>query len=145
LFVISPGAGLAVLIVEDEEQVRVLAESFLQGEGHTTLSAGTVEQALAVLESTEPIELLFVDMTLQGNPEAGLSLASKAVELRPDLKVLYTSAQGVTDGMIALFVENSAFLPKPYTVDQLKAILLIKFEFRPNASNQNISDFRTGH
>ena len=142
---ISPGAGLAVLIVEDEEQVRVLAESFLQGEGHTTLSAGTVEQALAVLESTEPIELLFVDMTLQGNPEAGLSLASKAVELRPDLKVLYTSAQGVTDGMIALFVKNSAFLPKPYTVDQLKAILLIKFEFRPNASNQNISDFRTGH
>ena len=85
-------------------------------------------------------------MTLQGNPEAGLSLASKAVELRPDLKVLYTSAQGVTDGMIALFVKNSApFLPKPYTVDQLKAILLIKFEFRPNASNQNISDFRTGH
>ena len=142
---ISPGAGLAVLIVEDEEQVRVLAEFFLQGEGHTTLSAGTVEQALAVLESTEPIELLFVDMTLQGNPEAGLSLASKAVELRPDLKVLYTSAQGVTDGMIALFVKNSAFLPKPYTVDQLKAILLIKFEFRPNASNQNISDFRTGH
>ena len=141
---ISPGAGLAVLIVEDEEQVRVLAESFLQGEGHTTLSAGTVEQALAVLESTEPIELLFVDMTLQGNPEAGLSLASKAVELRPDLKVLYTSAQGVTDGMIALFVKNSAFLPKPYTVDQLKAIL-IKFEFRPNASNQNTSDFRTGH
>ena len=136
---------MAVLIVEDEEQVRVLAESFLQGEGHTTLSAGTVEQALAVLESTEPIELLFVDMTLQGNPEAGLSLASKAVELRPDLKVLYTSAQGVTDGMIALFVKNSAFLPKPYTVDQLKAILLIKFEFRPNASNQNISDFRTGH
>ena len=103
------------------------------------------EGALAVLESTEPIELLFVDLTLQGNPEAGLSLASKAVELRPDLKVLYTSAQGATDGMIALFVKNSAFLPKPYTVDQLKAILLIKFEFRPNASNQNTSDFRTGH
>ena len=136
---------MAVLIVEDEEQVRVLAESFLQGEGHTTLSAGTVEQALAVLESTEPIELLFVALTLQGNPEAGLSLASKAVELRPDLKVLYTSAQGMTDGMIALFVKNSAFLPKPYTVDQLKAILLIKFEFRPKTSNQNISDFRTGH
>jgi hypothetical protein len=88
---------------------------------------------------------LFVDLILQGNPEAGLSLASKAVELRPDLKVLYTSAQGMTDGMIALFVKNSAFLPKPYTVDQLKAILLIKFEFRPNGSNQNTSDFRTGH
>ena len=126
---------MTVLIVEDEEQVRVLAESFLQGEGHTTLSASTVEQALALLESAEVIDLLFTDLTLQSNPEAGLSLASKAVELRPDLKVLYTSALGVTDGMIALFVKNSAFLPKPYTVDQLKATLLIKFDFRPNHSN----------
>jgi len=40
-----------VLIVEDEDQVRVLAESFLQGEGHTTLSAATVDQAVALLES----------------------------------------------------------------------------------------------
>ena len=126
---------MTVLIVEDEEQVRVLAESFLQREGHATLSASTVEQALALLESTEIINLLFTDLTLQGNPEAGLSLASKAVELRPDLKVLYTSALGVTDGMIALFVKNSAFLPKPYTIDQLKATLLIKFDFRPNKSN----------
>jgi DNA-binding response OmpR family regulator len=36
---------MAVLIVEDDEQVRVLAESVLQGEGFATLSAGTVEQA----------------------------------------------------------------------------------------------------
>ena len=136
---------MAVLIVEEEEQVRVLAESFLQGEGHTTLSAGTVEQALALLESTEPIDLLFTDLTLQGDPEAGLTLATKAVELRPDLKVLYTAAMDVTDGMNALFVKNSAFLPKPYTVDQLKATLLIKFGLRSNQSNQMTPNFKTGH
>lgn len=116
-----------VLVVEDEEQVRVLAESFLQGEGHTTLSAATEEQALALLEGQDTIDLLFVDLTIQGDPEAGAALASRAVELRPDLKVLYTSAQGATDGMMALFVKNSAFLPKPYTVDQLTAIMLVKF------------------
>jgi two-component system cell cycle sensor histidine kinase/response regulator CckA len=134
-FDMSPGFGVVVLVVEDEEQVRVLAESFLQGEGHTTLSAGTIDQALALLGGTEAIELLFIDLTLQGDPEAGLSLASKAVELRPDLKVLYTSGQGVTDGMIALFVKNSAYLPKPYTIDQLKATLHIKFGFRGRKSN----------
>ena len=125
---------MVILVVEDEEQVRVLAESILQEEGHTTLSAGTTEQALALLEGSEPIELLFIDLTLQSDPEAGLSLASKAVELRPDLKVLYTSGQGVTDGMIALFVKNSAYLPKPYTGDQLKAALLIKFGIRQGQS-----------
>ena len=91
-----------VLIVEDDEQVRVLAESFLQGEGHKTLSAATVEQALALVEGDEPVELLFVDITLQDDAEAGLRLATKACEIRPDLKVLYTTGQGITDGMPCL-------------------------------------------
>jgi DNA-binding NtrC family response regulator len=129
-----------VLIVEDDEQVRVLAESFLQGEGHTTLSAATVEQALALLESEGPVDLLFVDLTIQDDTEAGLKLAARALAHRPRLKVLYTSGQGVTDGMLALFVENSAFLPKPYTIDQLTAMLLVKFGFGHNRSEQDRSN-----
>jgi CheY-like chemotaxis protein len=35
-----------VLIVEDEEQVRVLAEAIIRELGHETLTAGTAEQAL---------------------------------------------------------------------------------------------------
>ena len=119
-----------ILLVEDEEQVRVLAESFLQTVGHTTLSAGTVDQTLALLAGTEPIDLLFTDLIIQGESEAGLSLAAKAVEMRPDLKVLYTSGQAVTDGMIALFVRGSAFLAKPYTVEQLGTMLSMKFDLQ---------------
>ena len=103
-----------ILIVEDEEQVRVLADSFLQAEGNKTLSAATIEQALALIEGEVPVDLLFVDLKIQDDVEGGLKLAKKAVEARPNLKVLYTSGQAVTDGMIALFVERSAFLPKPY-------------------------------
>jgi DNA-binding NtrC family response regulator len=121
-----------VLIVEDDEQVRVLAESFLQGEGHETLSAATFDQTTALLEGDARIDLLFVDLSIQGDAEAGLKLASMAVEKRPKLKVLYTSGQGVTDGMIALFVPNSAYLPKPYTIDQLRASLLVNFDLKPN-------------
>jgi two-component system, cell cycle sensor histidine kinase and response regulator CckA len=116
-----------VLVVEDEEQVRVLAESFLQGEGHKTLSAATTEQALVLLEGEEPIDLMFIDLAMQTDPEAGLKVAKKGAEIRPDLKVLYTSGQSLTDGMIALFVERSAYLPKPYTIDQLAATLVAKF------------------
>jgi CheY-like chemotaxis protein len=121
-----------VLVVEDEEQVRVLAESALQADGHTTFSAASTEQALALLGNSDPIDLLFTDLNLQGDPEAGLSLAAKAQEMRPGLKVIYTSGQGVTDGMIALFVENSAYLPKPYTVEQLGTLLSMKFGFQPS-------------
>ena len=117
----------------DDEQVRVLAESFLQTAGHTTLSAGSVEQALPLLAAPQPLDLLFTDLALQGDPEAGFSLAAKAVELRPDLKILYTSAQGLTDGMNALFVEDSAFLPKPYTVEQLGTMLGMKFDMHASS------------
>jgi DNA-binding NtrC family response regulator len=116
-----------ILLVEDEEQVRVLADSFLQVEGNKTLSAGTVQQALALIEGDETIDLLFVDLKIQDDVEGGLKLAKKAVEVRPNLKVLYTSGQAVTDGMMALFVEKSAFLPKPYTFEQLATTLLAKF------------------
>jgi two-component system, cell cycle sensor histidine kinase and response regulator CckA len=115
-----------ILILEDEEQVRVLADSFLQGVGNKTLSAAT-EQAMVLIEGDEPVDLLFVDLKIQDDLEGGLKLAKKAVEARPNLKVLYTSGQAVTDGMNALFVEKSAFLPKPYTVDQLATTLIAKF------------------
>lgn len=120
-----------ILIVEDEEQVRVLAESYLREQGHETLSAATMEQALAVLEVAEGIDLLFVDVGLYEDRNVGLDLAREAVLRQPDLQVLYTTGQTVTDGMKVLFVEGSALLPKPYTVDQLQTILTVNFGIKP--------------
>lgn len=108
-----------VLIVEDDEQVRVLAESILQESGYETRSAGTSTEAQAILESDEQIDLLFVDLQLVDHHEEGLELAEAAVKARPDLPVLYTTGRGITDGMHALFVERNAFLAKPYNAEQL--------------------------
>jgi CheY-like chemotaxis protein len=120
----------AILVVEDEEHVRVLAESYLREQGHETFSAATRDQALAVLEGAK-IDLLFVDIGLYEQREVGLELAKEAVERNPELKVLYTTGQPVTDGMKALFVENSGLLTKPYTVDQLQTILVVKLNIKP--------------
>ena len=120
-----------ILIVEDEEQVRVLAESCLQEHGHHTLSAATMEQALALLDVADGIDLLFVDVGLYEDRNIGLDLAQQAVMRKPDLKVLYTTGQTVTDGLKALLVDGSALLPKPYTVDQLQTILVVNFGIKP--------------
>jgi len=122
-----------VLVVEDEDQVRVLAESYLQEHGHQTRSASTVPEALALLDSGEPVDVLFTDIGLKGDIHAGLELAKEAREQRPDLKVLYTTGQGVTDGMRALFVDGFAFLAKPYTVAQLLTCLSAHFGLRPKS------------
>ncbi|MFZ0346934.1 MAG: response regulator [Pseudolabrys sp.] len=108
-----------VLIVEDEDQVRVLAEGILQDGGHETLSASTAEQALALLDGAQQVDLVFTDIGLQSDIQAGLMLAQEATKQKTDLPVLYTTGQGLTDGMQALFVKNYAFLAKPYTPEQL--------------------------
>jgi DNA-binding NtrC family response regulator len=128
-------AVASILVVEDDEQVRVLVESFLADEGHHTLSASTAEEAIALLEGGAKVDLLFVDITLHGDIHGGLTLAQRVVEARPDLKVLYTTGRGITDGMRALFVQRAAFLPKPFSVDQLKKTLFMNFEMRSPGAN----------
>jgi CheY-like chemotaxis protein len=113
-----------VLVVEDEEQVRVMAESILRDCGHQTLSAANVDQALALVRAEPSIELVFTDINLADDAEAGLvhpglELAQQARRLRPELRVLYTTGASVTDGIKALFVDGSGFLAKPYDISQL--------------------------
>ena len=110
-----------VLVVEDEPTVRVLAESIIEALGYVILSAANAREAIALLEQEEHIDILFTDINLPDGPDAidGLSLARKAVELSPRLRVIYTTGYGQTDGMTALFVEAATFIPKPYTVKQL--------------------------
>jgi DNA-binding NtrC family response regulator len=113
-----------VLVVEDEEQVRVLAGSVLESSGHQILTAETIEQAVALIQA-QPVDILFTDIGLKQDEAAGvvhpgLTLAEQALSIRPDIRVLYTTGQGVTDGMKALFVPGSDFLPKPYDLNQLE-------------------------
>jgi DNA-binding NtrC family response regulator len=110
-----------VLIVEDEKQVLILAESVLQEAGYETVSASTVAEALAIVESRDQqIDLLFTDLGLGDEIEGGLAIGQGFAKSRPGMPVLYTTGRGVTDGMMALFVEPNGFVAKPYTVDQLK-------------------------
>jgi DNA-binding NtrC family response regulator len=121
-----------VLIVEDEDQVRVLAESYLREQGHQTVSAATAEETMAVFDVVERIDVMFIDVVLKGVLHAGLELAKAAVARRPDLKVLYTTGSAVTDGTKAMMVEKSAVLEKPYTVDQLQTALSVHFGVNPS-------------
>ena len=119
-----------VLLVEGDDQVRVLAESYLEEQGHKVLSAGTPAGALALLDKSEA-DLLFTDVDLKDEIAAGIDLAQEAAKRKPNLKVLYTTDRSLTDGMKARFVKSSAFLAKPYTVEQLLTTLTVHFRISP--------------
>src|SRR6202795_3363430 len=109
-----------ILIVEDEVFIREMAEMMIQDSGHHTLSASDVDEALSFLRSAQHIDALFTDIYLKNLVLGGCDLAHKAIELRPKLRVLYTTGNFVTDKMKALFVEGTQCLRKPYTQHQLE-------------------------
>jgi len=111
-------AGEVILVVEDVENIRFLSVEALRDFGYTVVQAGDASQALAVLAVTPRVDLLFTDIVMPGMN--GRQLAEKARELRPGLKVLYTTGftrnavvhNGVLDPGVAL-------ISKPFTVDDL--------------------------
>ncbi len=109
-----------ILIVEDNVFIREVAEMMIQGWGHRTLSASDGEEALSLLRSPQRIDALFTDIYLKTAVLGGCELAHQAIELRPKLRVLYTTGNFVTDKMKAQFVEGTHFLCKPYTQHQLQ-------------------------
>jgi CheY-like chemotaxis protein len=109
-----------ILIVEDDVFIREVAEMVIQGSGHRTLSASDGEEALSLLRSPQHIDALFTDIYLKTEVLGGCELAHQAMKLRPELRVLYTTGNFVTDEMKSQFVEGTHFLCKPYTQHQLQ-------------------------
>lgn len=113
----------SILIVEDEVFVREFARMVVGDLGHSTLLAGDMDQALVVLRSQEPIDVLFTDIRLRTATHGGYELAREGVKTRPRLRVLYASGDPETEHAKALSVEGARFVQKPYAEPQLKRAL----------------------
>jgi two-component system cell cycle sensor histidine kinase/response regulator CckA len=108
-----------VLLVEDEEQVRVLASHLLRRLGYTVLEARRAGEAITLAsEHRGEIDLLLTDVIM---PEmGGRLLAERVLAERPDIRVLFMS--GYTDDAIVhhgVLDAGMAFLQKPLTPDSL--------------------------
>jgi CheY-like chemotaxis protein len=108
------------LLVDDEPELRAIVAFVLVEEGCRVLEADDAENALTVLRSAAPIDLLFTDITLPGTD--GLALADAAKSLRPDLRVLYTTAYGA-EAAGPTPVRYGPVLEKPWRPAQLQAML----------------------
>jgi PAS domain S-box-containing protein len=80
----------SVLVVEDNDDVRELAESVLGMAGYTVLATASGEQALDLLRRDTRVDLLFTDVIMPGGM-SGLQLVEEARRLRPRLPVLITT------------------------------------------------------
>jgi CheY-like chemotaxis protein len=126
-----------ILIVEDEPQICSLLQSFIEEHGHETLSAATADQALSILAKAQTVDALFVDIVLNGDMQAGIEFAKRAVALNPGIKVLYSTGLSVTDEIKALVVPGSIILEKPYSEDDLLRSLSIHLGLNPSSYDRD--------
>ena len=83
-----------ILIVEDEPEILVLAESVLQSAGHEAVSAGTVAEAQAIInDPDQKLDLVFTDVELGAHKEGGFAVGRLVGEMREGTPVLYTSGR----------------------------------------------------
>jgi len=110
-----PTGQETVLLVEDEQLVRDLAERVLRRLGYTVLSARNGGEALLLAEGrAAPIDALLTDVVMPGM--SGRELADRLAPLHPETRVMFTS--GYTENIIVhhgVVDEGLCFLGKPYT------------------------------
>lgn len=113
------GNGERILVVEDEDEMRALAERVVTGLGYEATAVADTASALAALKSEEPYDLLLSDILL-GEMKTGLDLARQIRSLHPDMALVLMSgyragAEGAPDGSI--------YLHKPFRRNQLAEAL----------------------
>ena len=108
-----PGGSETILVVEDEEVVRVFVERVLRALGCVVFTAPNGLDALQFAYRGVPFDLLLTDMVM---PELhGTALAARLVARQPGLRVIYMSGYPEHPGSVQETMTQGTLLPKPFT------------------------------
>ncbi len=119
------GGNETILIVEDDTLVRKYVITQIASLGYSTLQAANAAEALKMVESGVPIDLMFTDVIMPGGMN-GRQLVEAAIKLRPALRVLFTS--GYTENAIVHHGRLDAgvlLLAKPYRKPELARMIRV--------------------
>jgi two-component system cell cycle sensor histidine kinase/response regulator CckA len=111
----APRGSETILLVEDEESLRVVTAQFLTNQGYQVMAAENFDKALQLAsENASNVDLLLTDVVLPGG--SGPRLAERLVALRPKLRVLFVSGY-TADALVHddTYREEFAFLSKPFS------------------------------
>lgn len=109
----------AVLVVEDETFVRMIAADALEESGLRVIEAPDAVEALDILAQHQ-VAVLFTDINMPGAID-GLELAAIVTVRYPQVKVIITSGRQWLEP--EALPDHSVFLPKPYRPAELAALV----------------------
>ncbi|MCF2716799.1 response regulator [Paenibacillus sp. 203] len=107
-----------VLIVDDQNGIRILLMEVFGSEGYETFQAANGKIALEIVEK-EPPDLVLLDMKIPGMD--GLEILKHLKTMNPDIKVIMMTAYGELD-MIKEATELGALMhfTKPFDIDEMR-------------------------
>jgi CheY-like chemotaxis protein len=105
-----------VLVVEDEDLVRMLGVEIFNGAGFQVFEAANAEEALELLAAISAVHLLFTDINMPGTID-GLALAHRVVEEWPHIGIIIVSGQGIPHP--DTLPRGSRFHIKPYDPERV--------------------------
>ncbi len=110
------GTG-TILIVEDEDMVRAVAERALTRAGYTVVTASQGEEGLERFGQMDKVDLIISDVVMPGMDGPSMVRAMRAK--RPGLPILFMSGYAEEQLRQSIDIDDVAFLPKPFSVAQL--------------------------
>jgi len=103
----------AILVVDDETEVREMLATFLSREAYTVHQAATADGALEVL-TTSPIAVIVCDRFMPGKD--GLWLAVQVCKLWPSVAIVLATADDAVPASITLLPSVTGYLVKPLSL-----------------------------
>ena len=110
------GSG-TLLLVEDEDMVRAVAQRALERQGYTVVTASDGEQGLERLRKDGPFDLVISDVVMPNMD--GPTMAQQIRQSHPDLPILFMSGYAEEQLRKSIDIPNMHFLPKPFSVKQI--------------------------
>jgi two-component system cell cycle sensor histidine kinase/response regulator CckA len=113
----EPWGSGTILVVEDEDMVRAVAERALTRQGYSVVTAEDGEDALKVIREHEGFDLILSDVVMPGMD--GPTMARKLRETLPQIPILFMSGYAEEQLRESIDIAQVHFLPKPFSVQQL--------------------------
>tara|TARA_R110002095_G_scaffold201854_1_gene182921 strand:- start:13072 stop:15180 length:2109 start_codon:yes stop_codon:yes gene_type:complete len=121
------GKGQTILVVEDDDSVRLLLAAALGDFGYQVHLAEDGQQALSLLDGLHALDLLITDVGLPGLN--GRQLAEIIQQKRPDLPVLFISGYAENAAIRSEFLGvGMSMMTKPFTLEHLADTVSAAFE-----------------
>jgi PAS domain S-box-containing protein len=111
-------AGALILVVDDEPEVRLVAQRALERAGYRTLVAGSASEALASIRA-HAVDLVVTDLAMPRG--SGIALAEELARSEPGLPVLFVTAYSAAAADHHEPSPTRGLLPKPYESHELLA------------------------